>query len=80
MISLADALHLVHKEAFMIKANADVPFGMSAIYRFGGRSSYSNLRQASVVGLVEAVNLTLQCKLLFRERKKVFCERVNSED
>lgn len=57
MISLADALHLVHKRgAFMIKANADVPFGMSAIIGLEADQVIQICRQASVVGLVEAVN------------------------
>lgn len=57
MITLSEALHLVHKRGeFMIKANADVPFGMSAVIGLDPEQVIQICKQASVVGLVQAVN------------------------
>lgn len=57
MLSLADALHLVHKRGeFMIKANAGVPFAMMAILGLDAPTVVEICEEASAVGLVQAVN------------------------
>jgi len=57
MLSFADALHLVHKRGeFMIKANAGVPFAMSAIIGLEADQVVEICNEASSAGLVQAVN------------------------
>jgi [acyl-carrier-protein] S-malonyltransferase len=57
MLSLEDAMHLVHKRGeFMIKANAGVPFAMSAIIGLDAGTVVEICAQASEAGLVQAVN------------------------
>lgn len=57
MLSFADAMHLVHRRGeFMIKANAGVPFAMSAIIGLDADTVIDLCRQASEAGLVQAVN------------------------
>ncbi len=57
MLSFTDALHLVHKRGeFMIKANAGVPFAMSAILGLDATVVIEICNEASSVGLVQAVN------------------------
>lgn len=57
VLSLEDAMHLVHKRGeFMIKANAGVPFAMSAIIGLDAETVVNICAEASNVGLVQAVN------------------------
>lgn len=57
MLTLEDAMHLVHKRGeFMIKANAGVPFAMSAIIGLDAGTVVDICAQASEAGLVQAVN------------------------
>jgi len=57
MITFQDALHLVHKRGeFMIKANAGVPFAMSAIIGLEPNLVKEICSEAESVGLVRAVN------------------------
>ncbi len=57
MISFQDALHLVHKRGeFMIKANAGVPFAMSAIIGLEPNQVIEICLAAENAGLVRAVN------------------------
>ncbi|GAB1365799.1 ACP S-malonyltransferase [Candidatus Cloacimonadaceae bacterium] len=57
MLSFSDALHLVHKRGeFMIRANAGVPFAMSAIIGLEAAAVIEVCNEASVAGLVQAVN------------------------
>ncbi len=57
MLSFADALHLVHKRGeFMIKANAGVPFAMSAILGLDADTVIEICAEATHIGLVQAVN------------------------
>ena len=57
MLSFSDALHLVHKRGeYMIKANAGVPFAMSAIIGLEAGTIIEICNEASNTGLVQAVN------------------------
>jgi len=57
MITFQDALHLVHKRGeFMIKANAGVPFAMSAIIGLEPNQVREICFAAESAGLVRAVN------------------------
>jgi len=57
IISLPDALHLVHKRGeFMIKANAGVPFAMSAVIGLEPNLVIEICAEAENTGLVRAVN------------------------
>jgi len=57
MISFAEAMHLVHKRGeLMIKANAGVPFAMAAILGLDAQTVIDVCEEASVAGLVQAVN------------------------
>ncbi|MDD2228356.1 MAG: ACP S-malonyltransferase [Candidatus Cloacimonetes bacterium] len=57
MLSTAEAMHLVHKRGeYMIKANAGVPFAMSAIIGLDAQSVVDICTEASSAGLVQAVN------------------------
>ncbi|MDY0150829.1 MAG: ACP S-malonyltransferase [Candidatus Cloacimonas sp.] len=57
MLSVPEAMHLVHKRGeFMIKANAGVPFAMSAIIGLDAPTVMQICAEASVSGLVQAVN------------------------
>ncbi len=57
MISLPDALHLVHKRGeFMIKANAGIPFAMSAVIGLEPNLVIEICAEAESAGLVRAVN------------------------
>jgi [acyl-carrier-protein] S-malonyltransferase len=57
VLSLNDALHIVHKRGeFMIKANAGVPFAMSAIIGLSSQEVKDICLEAETAGLVRAVN------------------------
>lgn len=57
MLSLNDAMHIVHKRGeYMIKANAGVPFAMAAIIGLDAQSVVDICAEASGAGLVQAVN------------------------
>jgi len=57
MLSAAEAMHLVHKRGeYMIKANAGVPFAMSAIIGLDADTVIAVCQEASAAGLVQAVN------------------------
>jgi [acyl-carrier-protein] S-malonyltransferase len=57
MLSLSDAMHLVHKRGeYMIKANAGVPFAMAAIIGLEAGVVVDICAEASSAGLVQAVN------------------------
>ncbi|PKN71104.1 MAG: [acyl-carrier-protein] S-malonyltransferase [Candidatus Cloacimonetes bacterium HGW-Cloacimonetes-3] len=57
MLSFSDAMHLVHKRGeYMIKANAGVPFAMSAIIGLDAQVVIDICAEASSEGLVQAVN------------------------
>ncbi len=57
MLSLADAMHLVHKRGeYMIKANAGVPFAMAAIIGLEADVVVDICSEAAEKGLVQAVN------------------------
>lgn len=57
VLSLKDAMHIVHKRGeFMIKANAGVPFAMSAIIGLSSQEVKDICAEAETQGLVRAVN------------------------
>jgi [acyl-carrier-protein] S-malonyltransferase len=57
VLSVADAMHIVHKRGeFMIKANAGLPFAMSAIIGLDAENVIEACKEASAQGLVMAVN------------------------
>ncbi len=57
VLNLADAMHIVHKRGeFMIKANAGLPFAMSAVIGLEAAAVIDACREASSQGLVMAVN------------------------
>lgn len=57
VLTLEDAMHIVHKRGeFMIKANAGVPFAMSAIVGLEAQDVIAACSEAEVHGLVKAVN------------------------
>jgi [acyl-carrier-protein] S-malonyltransferase len=57
VLSLQDAMHIVHKRGeFMIKANAGVPFAMSAIIGLSSQEVKDICTEAEKTGLVRAVN------------------------
>lgn len=57
VLSLNDAMHIVHKRGeFMIKANAGVPFAMSAIIGLSSQEVKDICQEAEKAGLVRAVN------------------------
>lgn len=57
VLSLKDAMHIVHKRGeFMIKANAGVPFAMSAIIGLSAQEVIDICAEAEKEGLVRAVN------------------------
>jgi [acyl-carrier-protein] S-malonyltransferase len=57
VLSLQDAMHIVHKRGeFMIKANAGVPFAMSAIIGLSSQEVIDICTEAETTGLVRAVN------------------------
>lgn len=57
VLTLADAMHIVHKRGeFMIKANAGVPFAMSALIGLEAEAVIAICEEASKQGLVRAVN------------------------
>ncbi len=57
VLSLKDALHIVHKRGeFMIKANAGTPFAMAAILGLTSAEVTELCREAESAGLVRAVN------------------------
>jgi [acyl-carrier-protein] S-malonyltransferase len=57
VLSLQDAMHIVHKRGeFMIKANAGVPFAMSAIIGLEANVVIDICKEAEKNGLVQAVN------------------------
>jgi len=57
VLTLKDAMHIVHKRGeFMIKANAGVPFAMSAIIGLSSEEVIAICAEAEVTGLVRAVN------------------------
>jgi len=57
VLSLEDAMHIVHKRGeFMIKANAGVPFAMSAIIGLSAQEVIDICAEAESAGLVRAVN------------------------
>jgi [acyl-carrier-protein] S-malonyltransferase len=57
VLSLKDAMHIVHKRGeFMIKANAGVPFAMSAIIGLSSQEVKDICTEAEAAGLVRAVN------------------------
>jgi [acyl-carrier-protein] S-malonyltransferase len=58
VLSLKDAMHIVHKRGeFMIKANAGVPFAMAAIIGLPAEEVSAICTEAEQAGLVRAVNL-----------------------
>lgn len=57
VLSFSDAMHIVHKRGeFMIKANAGLPFAMSAVLGLDGDALIEICEEASHQGLVKAVN------------------------
>ena len=57
VLSVKDAMHIVHKRGeFMIKANAGVPFAMSAIIGLTSQEVKDICAEAETAGLVRAVN------------------------
>lgn len=57
VLTLADAMHIVHKRGeFMIRANAGVPFAMSAIIGLSSQEVIDICAEADAQGLVRAVN------------------------
>ncbi len=57
VLSLSDAMHIVHKRGeYMIKANAGVPFAMSAIIGLSSQEVKDLCTEAEKAGLVRAVN------------------------
>jgi len=57
MLTTAEAMHLVHKRGeYMIKANAGIPFAMSAIIGLDAQTVVDICTEASSTGLVQAVN------------------------
>lgn len=57
VLSLKDAMHIVHKRGeFMIKANAGVPFAMAAIIGLSAAEVIVICTEAETKGLVRAVN------------------------
>ncbi len=57
VLTLKDAMHIVHKRGeFMIKANAGVPFAMSAVLGLSAEEVIAACEEASAKGLVRAVN------------------------
>lgn len=57
VLSINDAMHIVHKRGeFMIRANAGVPFAMSAIIGLNEEDVIDVCSAAESVGLVRAVN------------------------
>lgn len=57
VLSVSEAMHIVHKRGeFMIRANAGVPFAMSAIIGLDAQSVIDACAEASPIGLVMAVN------------------------
>jgi len=57
VLSLKDAMHIVHKRGeFMIKANAGVPFAMAAIIGLSAKEVIDICVEAEQAGLVRAVN------------------------
>lgn len=57
VLSLSDAMHIVHKRGeFMIKANAGVPFAMAAIIGLDAETVVGICAEAEVNGMVKAVN------------------------
>jgi [acyl-carrier-protein] S-malonyltransferase len=57
VLSLNDAIHIVHKRGeFMIKANAGVPFAMAAIIGLSAQEVIACCTEAEKAGLVRAVN------------------------
>ena len=57
VLTLKDAMHIVHKRGeFMIKANAGVPFAMSAIIGLSSQEVKDICLEAETAGLVRAVN------------------------
>jgi [acyl-carrier-protein] S-malonyltransferase len=57
VLSLEDAMHIVHKRGeFMIKANAGVPFAMAAIIGLSAQEVKDICLEAEKTGLVRAVN------------------------
>ena len=57
VLSLADAMHIVHKRGeFMIKANSGVPFAMAAIIGLSSGEVKDICAEAEQAGLVRAVN------------------------
>jgi len=65
MLSFADAMHLVHKRGeFMIKANAGVPFAMSAIIGLDADTVIQICQEAASAGLVQAVNFNTPIQIV----------------
>lgn len=65
MLSFADAMHLVHKRGeFMIKANAGVPFAMSAIIGLDADAVIQICQEAASAGLVQAVNFNTPIQIV----------------
>lgn len=57
ILSLEDAMHIVHKRGeFMIKAVGDIPFAMAAVIGLDPQSVSDICAEASAEGLVQAVN------------------------
>jgi len=57
VLSLSDAMHIVHKRGeFMIKANAGVPFAMAAVLGLDAETVIQICNEAEENGLVKAVN------------------------
>jgi len=57
IISLEDAMHIVHKRGeFMIKAVGDIPFAMAAVIGLDPQKVSELCAEASTEGLVQAVN------------------------
>lgn len=65
VLSLPDAMHIVHKRGeFMIKANAGVPFAMAAIIGLSSDEVKSICIEAESVGLVRAVNFNTPIQIV----------------
>lgn len=65
VLSLAHAMHIVHKRGeFMIKANAGVPFAMSAIIGLNAETVIAICAEASEKGLVLAVNFNTPTQIV----------------
>ncbi len=65
VLSLKDAMHIVHKRGeFMIRANAGIPFAMSAIIGLSEEDVIAICDKAESEGLVKAVNFNTPIQIV----------------